>query len=277
MKENAGLLLDNYIIIKKIGSGSFGEVWLADSVKYGYVALKIEQRKLNSRVKEEFNIYRDLHNNEKGTVDVYEFIETPIYNIISMELLGDSLEEVFVNNNKHFDIPFVMYLGVRMIDMLHDMHQVGYIHRDVKPSNFLVKHNSKDICLIDYGLSKKYILNGEHIPRRRNRSLVGTARYASINIHLGIEPSRRDDLESLGYVLLYFAIGSLPWQGLRAKNKKTSLKLIGDTKIFTSLKILCDGLPSALETYITYVRNLEFDEEPDYSYLKKLLLTAMTH
>ena len=131
--------------------------------------------------------------------------------------------------------------------------------------------NHTQVYIIDFGLAKRYIgRDGKHIKYRENKSLTGTARYASINTHLGIEQSRRDDLECLGYVNLYFLRGSLPWQGLRANNKKDKYERIMEKKLSTSLETLCKGFAQEFITYMNYVRNLRFEDKADYSYLRSL-------
>jgi serine/threonine protein kinase len=126
---------------------------------------------------------------------------------------------------------------------------------------------------MDFGLSKRYLSsNGEHIDLREDRTLMGTARYASINVHMGFEPSRRDDLESVGYMLVYFIKKKLPWQGLKKKKDVDQLKLIGEYKMKISLDELCDKLPQCFKEYLKYCRNLKFSETPDYKYLKRLFL-----
>jgi hypothetical protein len=129
------------------------------------------------------------------------------------------------------------------------------------------------IYIIDYGLAKRYRdpKTGEHIPYRDHKSLTGTARYASLNTHLGIEQSRRDDLESIGIVLMYFLRGMLPWQGLQAKSKKEKYDKIKEKKASTTVEMLCKGYPEEFAIYLNYCRKLLFDEAPDHQYLKKLL------
>jgi len=128
------------------------------------------------------------------------------------------------------------------------------------------------VYMIDYGLAKAYRdpKTGEHIKYRDNKNLTGTARYTSINTHLGIEQSRRDDLEGLGYVLMYFNRGALPWQGLRTKTKKEKYDKIRDLKVSIVVENLCKGYPEEFVTYLNYCHRISFDEKPDYAFLKKL-------
>ncbi len=128
------------------------------------------------------------------------------------------------------------------------------------------------VNVIDFGLAKKYRdpKTHLHIPYRENKNLTGTARYTSINTHLGVEQSRRDDLESLGYVLMYFLRGSLPWQGLKAATKKQKYDRIMEKKMTTPTELLCRGFPSEMAIYLNCCRSLRFDDKPDYSYLRKL-------
>jgi len=128
------------------------------------------------------------------------------------------------------------------------------------------------VYIIDFGLAKKYrdARTHQHITYRENKNLTGTARYASINTHLGIEQSRRDDMESLGYILMYFVTGTLPWQGLRAATKQQKYERISEKKMATPIDVLCKGAPCEFATYLNYCRSLRFEEKPDYSYLRQL-------
>lgn len=154
------------------------------------------------------------------------------------------------------------------------MHSKSFIHRDIKPDNFLMGlgKRANQVNIIDFGLAKKYRdpKTHQHIAYRENKNLTGTARYASINTHLGIEQSRRDDLESLGYVLMYFLRGSLPWQGLKAATKKQKYEKISEQKMSTSVEVLCKGFPPEFVTYFQVCRTLRFEDKPDYSYMRKL-------
>lgn len=271
--DNKNLLSDNYIIIKEIGSGSFGEVYLAQHKNGGYVAAKVEDCTKSPRVLNEYKIYKYLqkHGFKRGIPKIYGFIQTPDYNIMFMQLLGPSLEDLFNSCNRKFEMSTVLFIAEQLIDLLEQLHNANFIHRDIKPNNFLIGREHKDhLYMMDFGLSKKYVEDGEHMNFRDNRSLIGTARYASMNMHMGFEPSRRDDLESVGYMLIYFLKGKLPWQGLKKKKGVSNLELIGDVKICTSLDKLCEDEPECFKDYIRYCRKLKFDEKPDYKYLRGL-------
>lgn len=140
-----------------------------------------------------------------------------------LELLGPSLEDLFNMCEKRFTLKTTLMVGVQMLELIRYVHSKETLHRDIKPDNFLIgyRNNSKKVYMIDFGLSRKYRTpKGDHIGYKDNKTLTGTARYVSINTHIGIEQSRRDDLESFIYVLIYFLKGSLPWQNLKAADKK---------------------------------------------------------
>jgi len=155
-----------------------------------------------------------------------------------MDLLGPSLEDLFQFCKRKLSLKSILMLAQQMLKLIEFLHQNNFIHRDIKPDNFVmgIGKRSSTVYMIDFGLAKKYRdpKTLQHLPYRTLKNLTGTPRYASINTHLGIEQSRRDDLQSLGYVLLYFCRGSLPWQGLPAKNKKQKYQKITEKKSWNS-------------------------------------------
>ena len=196
-----------------------------------------------------------------------------------MELLGQSLENLFQAQNKSFSIKTACMLGIQMIDRIEYIHSRKIIHRDIKPDNFVIGKGLKShiVYVLDFGLSKKYWSSSHkcHIPFCRGKKLTGTARYASINALSGCEQSRRDDLESIGYIIMYFIRGSLPWQGLKINRKDDRYKKICEKKKETSAKDLCSGFPSEFESFVSYTRNLQFTEVPNYNHLRNLLKTVI--
>jgi len=197
-----------------------------------------------------------------------------------MELLGKSLEDIFQQFSCKFSLKTVCMIALHMLDRIEFIHSKHIIHRDIKPDNFCIgyEHNSNLIYILDFGLAKKYrsAKTLEHNPIKNNKKLTGTARYASINALKGTEQSRRDDLEAIGYVLMYFLRGSLPWQGLKVNKDEDRYHKIYEKKKATSAEELCNGFPTQFNTYITYTRNLGYEQDPDYEYLRGLFKAVMT-
>jgi len=271
-------LNSEYLILIKIGEGSFGTVWRVtqQKTKKDYAA-KFELKNEKSRLRHEYLIYKNLIEGgvDKGIPKIKRYFETNKNYCLIMQLLGKNLEQIMHEYKKEYDIGSILKLGIELTELLKKIHNAGYIHRDIKPNNFLIgtgKHIN-EVYIMDFGLSKKYTkANGSHMNFSSDRSMVGTVRYASLNLHHGIEPSRRDDLESIGYMLIYLIKGRLPWQGLKRRDDIDQSKMIGNYKRKTSLKELCDELPPCFEEYIKYCRNLRFDQDPDYAYLTSLFI-----
>jgi serine/threonine protein kinase len=171
-----------------------------------------------------------------------------------MDLLGPSIEDLFNFQKRKFTLKTTLMLGDQMLSRIEYIHSKGYLHRDLKPDNFLMGVGKKktQVYAIDFGLAKKYkdSKTGIHIPYKEGKSLTGTARYASLSTHLGIEQARRDDIEALIYILIYFLRGDLPWQGLKAKNIKEKYQKIKEKKLNTDLNELCLGMPSKIYNYL---------------------------
>ncbi|CAF1329798.1 unnamed protein product [Adineta steineri] len=264
-----------YRIGRKLGSGSFGEIYLGTNINTDEeVAIKLENVKAqHPQLRIESRIYR-LMQGGVGIPVLKWFGKEGEYNALVLNLLGPSLEDLFILCQRKFSLKTVLLLAEQMISRIDFVHSRNFIHRDIKPDNFLMGHGRKGnlVHIIDFGLAKKYrdTRTHQHIAYRDDKSLTGTARYASINAHIGIEQSRRDDLESLGYVLMYFLRGSLPWQGLRNGSKRQKYERINEKKMSTSVEELCKGYPAEFQTYLTYCRSLRFTDKPDYSQLRDL-------
>ncbi|CAN6725977.1 unnamed protein product [Malus baccata var. baccata] len=254
---------------RKIGSGSFGELYLGVNVQTGdEVAVKLEPVKTkHPQLHYESKLYMLLQGGT-GVPHLKWFGVEGEYNVMVIDLLGPSLEDLFNYCNRKLSLKTVLMLADQLINRVEYMHSRGFLHRDIKPDNFLMGLGRKanQVYIIDYGLAKKYrdLQTHKHIPYRENKNLTGTARYASVNTHLGVEQSRRDDLESLGYVLI------LPWQGLKAGTKKQKYDKISEKKMLTPIEVLCKSYPSEFTSYFHYCRSLRFEDKPDYSYLKRL-------
>jgi serine/threonine protein kinase len=191
-----------------------------------------------------------------------------------MELLGKSVEDLFIAAQRQLSLKTVLMLADQMITRVEYIHSKGMLHRDIKPENFAIGIGRKAnaVYAIDFGLSKRYCdpKTLQHIPFRDGKSLTGTARYASVNTHLGIEQSRRDDIEALAYIFIYLLRGSLPWQGLQAPNRKQKYEAIAECKISTSVEVLCQGIPQEFAIYLAEARRLDFPDKPNYSFYRQL-------
>jgi casein kinase 1 len=188
--------------------------------------------------------------------------------------LGKSLEDHLNEGRNKFTLKTVLMLCDQMISCVEFMHNKNYIHRDIKPDNFVMGRGStaNKVFMIDFGLSKRYRdqFSHQHIPWIDGKSLTGTARYASVNALKGNEQSRRDDMEALGYVWIYLLKGSLPWMGLKGNDQKHKYAKICEVKAKTKIEDLCKGFPNEFVQYFKEIKKLHFTDTPNYSYYRQM-------
>lgn len=286
----------NYILLKKIGKGAFGKVFIGWNIRDQIeVAIKIETINhnqvevelivLKSILIDEDMKYQDYsgmsqinQNKVLGIPRLYGYGKLQSGNsYLISECLGPNLMDLFNYCGKKFTLLTVCLLAIQILNRIEVLHSKGFIHRDIKPENFSIGmgNDSNVIYLIDYGLAKQYrdSKSKQHIQYKEGKTLKGTARYVSINTHLGVEQSRRDDLESIGYLLLFFLKGSLPWQGI--KGGVQQYEKIYEKKIEITIEALCKDLPNEIYEYFKYVKNLMFDDKPDYKILRSLFLNII--
>ncbi|TNY22496.1 CK1/CK1/CK1-G protein kinase [Rhodotorula diobovata] len=262
---------------RKIGEGSFGVIFEGTNLLNSQtVAIKFEPRKSDApQLRDEYRTYKILAGSP-GVPQVYYFGQEGLHNVLVIDLLGPSLEDLFDMCGRKFSTKTVCMTAKQMLTRVQTIHEKNLIYRDIKPDNFLIgrpgtKH-ANTIHVVDFGMAKQYRdpKTKQHIPYRERKSLSGTARYMSINTHLGREQSRRDDLEALGHVFMYFLRGGLPWQGLKAATNKQKYEKIGEKKQSTPIKELAEGFAEEFAIYLNYVRKLGFEETPDYDFLREL-------
>ncbi|KAG0207468.1 casein kinase I [Mortierella sp. GBA30] len=264
----------HYRVGKKIGEGM-------NLLNNQQVAIKFEPRKSDApQLRDEYRTYKILAGST-GIPNAFYFGQEGLHNILCIDLLGPSLEDLFDMCGRKFTIKTVVMVAKQMLTRVQTIHEKNLIYRDIKPDNFLVgKPHTKHanlVHVVDFGMAKQYRdpKTKQHIPYRERKSLSGTARYMSINTHLGREQSRRDDLEAMGHVFMYFLRGGLPWQGLKAATNKQKYEKIGEKKQSTPIKELCEGFPEEFGIYLNYVRKLSFEETPDYDFLRDLFTKAL--
>lgn len=270
-----------YQIEKKLGAGCFGEVWQGrDKQTNEKVAVKFEDSSGHAlQLEHEQHVLKILAQPKKpqGFAELFWCGQEQRFMCLVMEMLGKSLEDRLQGlgssqgGQPKFNAQTAVLIAEQVLRRIEYLHSKGIVHRDIKPENFMfgIKSRIHHLYLIDFGLSKKYF-DQKHVQLRTQLSLTGTARYASINAHKGIEQSRRDDLEAIGHMLMYFLRGSLPWSGLDAKTQEEKYRKIREKKESTPLDELCAGHPPAFKDYLLRARSLEFKERPDYVALRKL-------
>eukprot|EP00443_Scrippsiella_acuminata_P038651 CAMPEP_0115267430 /NCGR_PEP_ID=MMETSP0270-20121206/51987_1 /TAXON_ID=71861 /ORGANISM="Scrippsiella trochoidea, Strain CCMP3099" /LENGTH=348 /DNA_ID=CAMNT_0002683573 /DNA_START=43 /DNA_END=1086 /DNA_ORIENTATION=+ len=269
-----------FVLSAKLGAGGFGEVYSAtDAVTGSKVAVKLEHASCPRRcLAREVQAYMRLgawpaQQTERFPGLQWFGVHEDLHVLVS-ELLGPSLQNLLQVCGGMFSLTTVLGLADQMLDCVERVHAAGLVHRDLKPCNFCVGLGAQmtTVKLIDFGLagSWQHPVTKQHISYGKTVGWTGTVPYLSLNAHCRVQQTRRDDLESLGYVLLRFLQGSLPWLGLKAEDFKATQRLVMFTKYKTSIESLCHPHPEEFATYLAYCRGLAFSDLPDYYYLRSL-------
>ena len=271
----SSLFFKKYKPIEQISQGSYSVIYEGINIENDErVAIKLESRNTSNenQILEREIFYLYLLRHTPGIVKIITTGKTKKYNILIEPLLGPTLYTLFLDHNKNFTIKDICQIAIQCITRLESVHKKGIIHCDIKPENFLIGLRDKRIIyLIDFGLSKKYRSDRtkKHIQFTITKTMIGTARYASMNALSGLQLSRRDDLESLSYVILYFLTKKLPWQGITAKSLDKRYKKIYEKKSELESWEKFKAIPIEIQNFVKYCRNLGFSEEPNYKLMKK--------
>lgn len=274
-----------YRIVRRVGGGAFGEVFIVQATRTSthakegeLMAAKFEPLKSSHQphLFHEARVYTSLGRDVTtvGIPRVKWYGVEGDYNVLVMDLVGPSLSELLDFCHGRFNLKTVLLLADQLICRLQFIHTCGYLHRDLKPDNFAMGRGkfAHHLYMLDFGLAKRYCDNktGRHIPYRDGKSLTGTARYVSLNTHLGMQQSRRDDIEGAAFVLIYLAKGHLPWQNVKCTTKAEKYERIKSMKVSTPPHVLCAKMASCFAQLLVYARSLDFEAEPDYEYCRKL-------
>lgn len=270
MELQVGDRINEYLIIKFLGCGSFGNVYEAVNRKGRHCALKVPIKSKGdssqASIIHEYSIYSKLGKRVMNA----KLIKYDNMKILVMDLLGPSIDN-FVSKYKRFDLKTTILIMIQLLESIKYIHNSGYIHRDIKPKNLVI--NSSDpskISIIDFGLSIKFIKDNHHIPCKKTKVFCGTERYASIAAHTRYTQSRKDDLESILYTIIYLYKGRLPWQGIKSSNKSERLKCVLKKKQEIGIPELCKGMPREFEVFGKYINSIEFNEKPHYTSMTRM-------
>ena len=271
------LIFGKYSLKYLISKGSFGEVYLGTNITNNKnYALKIEERTANSVLKDECYVLLNLKG--PGIPSIITFGISGKFNILVENLLGKSIIDIFKENNNKLNLKDTFMFAIQALERIEYVHSKNFLHRDIKPGNFLVGNpDSSQIYLIDFGNARKYRSSrtGKHLKYNKTNIIFGTISFLSLNVLKGIEQTRKDELESLGLIIIFLYTGKLPWTELKFKTIHQALFTLLEIRQKISLDELCKGTPIEMQVYMKYVNDLKFGEDPDYEYLKALFLIIL--
>ena len=272
MTQKSIIINKTYRLVNKIGEGSFGKIFAAKhkDENIGKYAIKLIETIHQDTFTNELNIYERLKD-LNHIPSLYAAGSEGKYNYIVMDLLEQNLEQLRTSYADQMNLKTVIHLGLQMLTIIESIHQKGIIHRDIKPANFLLKANSlsgiSELYLIDFGLACCFVDDTKHIQMKTNERLIGTPRYMSVNMQQGVTASRRDDLESLGYILIFLQKGELPWQS--SGEMAPAIKQ-------TFGWAYANNIAGEFILFNHYCRALPFHSKPSYEYLRNLLTNLAT-
>jgi len=260
-----------YRICGEIAEGAFSKVFVAEqAVTSQVVALKIGKQGTAPLIQQEARIYKLLSDVDGVPCLLHQGCDGAFPYLV-LEKLGPSLQS-FLNAKAKLTLKTVLSIALQGLKRLEAIHDMGIVHRDIKPSNLVIGRfaNVHKIYFVDFGLAEVFVdAHGKHRLCDAGLSFVGSAKFASVSAHRGITCSRKDDLESFAYVLIYMLTGTLPWNHLQ---RCEDYSAIGDMKAAAAWTM--HEVPGELLTLLHYSKyELRFEERPQYSYLRNLLLT----
>ena len=264
-------------VVGCLNQGSFGKVYVAENIsKKEFVALKVEKDDLKpSQILNESKIY-SLLSGQVGFAKNCSLMNLPGSRVLVLELLGVNLLELFAECGHHFSLKTVLLITLQMLDRLETLHSVGYVHRDIKPQNVMIGRgpNSSIFYLVDFGLASQFDRTKKEsgLPPLVLTQVTGNQLFASVGNHLNIEQTPKDDLESLGYMIVYLLNGKLPWSGLVEKNKTKVANILTNTKMTSSVYEIIGDAPEEFATYLRMIKALKSDEIPEYQKYRDLFM-----
>lgn len=263
------VFLNRYLVKEVLGSGSFGKVFKVEDIhKPKSFALKVD-------ISQKGNVYLESKtlSDLQGISGIPKLYKQGIeenFSYILMELLGQNLNKILKNSGGKFTLSTVLQCTKQILNRIEKIHRKGYLHRDLKPHQILLGPSKKQLYITDFGLSRRFEVNSYHISFQNSCPRIGNATFSSLNNHSGVRQSRRDDLESIAYMSIYFLLGRLPWQVNRKLTSSSKWQAIFQIKSNTKIEDLCSGCPKEFSTFLAYVRSLKFEEKPDYAYCNSL-------